>query len=194
MLTPHSTDVSGSQLLAWLESLLPAQNLDPAQEIGVRLAISELREFAEGPAMDAALDAQAETTRAECEDEHTDAIKALDKEHADELDAARAEAYQDGYGWGVVDAESAVESMLTLEGWEALLERCVYNADFGNAVYDVRAQREIAEAHAERERVARLEREQLAREQAFAAVHNHKTAVRKSTTPRKPRAKKAAVK
>jgi hypothetical protein len=152
MLTPHSTEVSGSQLLAWLESLLPTQKLDPAQEIGVRLAISELREFAEGPAMDAALDAQAETTRAECEDEHADAIKALEKDHADELDAARAEAREAGYELGSADCEGTLKELLG-----DILEAALGSEDLDDLLYHYRASREIAEAHAERERVARLE-------------------------------------
>jgi hypothetical protein len=191
MLTPHSTDVSGSQLLAWLESLLPAQKLDPAQEIGVRLAISELREFAEGDALEDQLECARESERAECEDEHDATIKAMEKEHADALDAAREEARQDGYGWGVIDAESAVVSMLTAELWEAQLESCVYNADFENAVYDACKRREVAEREAEREREAISLRQQLDREQA---ERDRLAAIRKRGAPRKPRAKKVAAK
>jgi hypothetical protein len=191
MLTPHSTDVSGSQLLDWLESLLLDLNLDLAQEFGIRMAISELREFTEGPGMDAALEAQAETTRAECENEHADAIKALEKEHADALDDARAEAHEAGYDLGVIDAESAIMHMLPSSGWSELLESYAGDLDFEDLVYDAKSRREIAEAHAERERVARLERQQLDREQA---ERDRLAAVRKRGAPRKPRTKKAAAK
>jgi hypothetical protein len=186
MLTPHSTDVSGSQLLAWLESLLPAQKLDPAQEIGVRLAISELREFAEGDALEVQLEAREETTRAECEDEHADAIQALEKDHADALDAARAEAREAGYELGAGDAEELLIAVM-----DDVQFAPHASFDFDTELYQVRAAREIAEAHAERERVARLERQQLDREQA---ERDRLAAVRKRGAPRKPRAKKAAAK
>jgi hypothetical protein len=186
MLTPHSTNVSGVQALALLESLIPTLALDPAQEIGLRNAIDELREFAEGPAMDAALDAQAETTRAECEDEHSDAIKALEKDHADALDAARAEAREAGYELGSADCEGALKELLG-----DILEAALGSEDLDDLLYHYRASRENAEARAERERIARLERQQLDREQA---ERDRLAAVRKRGAPRKPRAKKAGTK
>jgi hypothetical protein len=186
MLTPHSTDVSGSQLLDWLESLLLDLNLDLAQEFGIRMAISELREFTEGDALDSQLDAAREAERAECEDEHADAIKALEKDHADALDNARVEAREAGYELGAGDAE---ELLIAIMDDVQFTPHASF--DFDTELYQVRAAREIAEAHAERERVARLERQQLDREQA---ERDQLAAVRKRGAPRKPRAKKAAAK
>ena len=190
MLTPHSTNVTGSQALALLESLIPTLDLDPAQEIGLRSAIDELREFTEGPAMDEALAAQDEETRAECEDEHADAIKALEKTHADAIDDARAKAHEDGYGWGVIDAESAIESLFISGSLAELLDDNGGD-DFEHHVNTARKMREVAERAAEREREAISLRQQLDREQA---ERDRLAAVRKRGAPRKPRAKKAAAK
>jgi hypothetical protein len=190
MLTPHSTNVATGEALALFESLIPTIGLDPAQEIGLRNAIDELRELIEGPAMDEALEVREEMTRAECEDEHADAIKALEKDHADALDDARAEAHEDGYELGVIDAESAIETLLAAEGLEQLLERDP--ADFFEQQVSIaRKRREVAEREAEREREAISLRQQLAREQA---ERDRLAAVRKRGAPRKPRAKKAGSK
>jgi hypothetical protein len=189
MLTPHSTDVSGSQLLAWLESLLPTQKLDPAQEIGVRLAISELREFAEGDALEDQLESARKSERGHCENEHADTIEALEKDHADALDDARAEAREAGYELGAQDAESAIAKLLTPRGFGEQLEDV--ESDFEDLVYDARKRREVAEREAEREREAISLRQQLDREQA---ERDRLAAVRKRGAPRKPRAKKVAAK
>jgi hypothetical protein len=191
MLTPHSTNVSGVQALALLESLVPTLGLDPAQEIGLRSAIDELREFAEGDALEDQLESARESEREHCENEHADVIDALEKDHANALDDARVEAREAGYELGAQDAESAIERMLTLDDWPALIERCVYNDAFGSEVYDACRRREVAEREAEREREAISLRQQLDREQA---ERDRLAAVRKRGAPRKPRAKKAGSK
>lgn len=183
MLIPHSTNVTGAQALALLESLIPTLGLDPAQEIGVRSAIEELRETAEGPTLEEQLDDARYAERSECEDEHAAAIKALKEEHAEELAEAREESREVGYELGVTDAESVIERLLTPRGFGELLED--ESDDFVIMVENEREDREHREAVAERER---LERAEQAERERLAAFNGKRGA------PRKSRAKKVGSK
>jgi hypothetical protein len=185
LLIPHSTNVTGAQALALLESLIPTLGLDPAQEIGMRNAIEELHDLASGGGLDAQLEAAREAERAECEDEHANTIKALERQHADALDAAREESRETGYALGVTDAESVIERLLTLRGFtEGIVELLEDDDDFATVVEDEREAREHREAVAERERLERAEQ----------AERDRLAAIRKRGAPRKPRVKKAGSK
>jgi hypothetical protein len=186
LLIPHSTNVTGAQALALLESLIPTLGLDPAQEIGVRSAIDELRDFTDGPGLESALETQAETTRAECEDEHADTVKALERQHADALDAAREESHARGYELGSGDCEGALAELLGQD-----LVSALGDDNLEDLIYHYRASREIMEARKERERLERIEQVSREREQA---ERERMAAVRKRGAPRKPRAKKAGSK